>query len=419
MRFRISATLLGLLALLLLADAPSAQRAGLFQGSADDPNIQYSTGTLDNAVDRLNQRIDAGALTLAHDGEAGYLASVLKALDLHTDSQLLVFSKGSLQGRRINQQNPRAIYFGDSVAVGFVRGGDALEIAAQDAKRGVVFYTVAQKPGERARFKREMICLGCHMTGDTHGVPGLLMFSTTPETERAFGSIVFTRHTLPLARRFGGWLVTGTTVAHPHLGNGLDAVKPQPAPGRPATAGLYPQEGYLSHTSDAAALMVFAHQAGMVDQLVRANWEGLMAGSAPPAPGTITVLSAVAADLVDSLLFIDEARFDGRIEGSSGFAERFEAMGPADDKGRTLRALDLRTRLLKYPCSYLIYSPLFDGLPPVMKTLVYKRLWEVLSGREQEPRYRTALTLADRRAIVEILRSTKAGLPDYFQPVTR
>jgi hypothetical protein len=46
-------------------------------------------------------------------------------------------------------------------------------------------------------------------------------------------------------------------------------------------------------------------------------------------------------------------------------------------------------------------------------------LWEVLSGQEQDERYRSALSLADRRAIVEILRDTKKDLPPYFQNVTR
>jgi len=46
-------------------------------------------------------------------------------------------------------------------------------------------------------------------------------------------------------------------------------------------------------------------------------------------------------------------------------------------------------------------------------------MWEVLSGQEQDPRYRSALSLADRQSIVEILRDTKKDLPPYFQNVTR
>ncbi len=416
-----SSALLLVVALLLTGATPSAQRAGLFQGSADDPSIQYSTGPLDNVVDRLNARIDAGTLTLGFDGPAGYLKAAVEAIGLNPDSQMLVFSKGSLQGRRINQQNPRAIFFNDVAAVGFVRGGEALEVAVQDARQGVVFYTLPQKPVEKPRFKREMICLGCHMTGDTQGVPGMLLFSTTPETDKTFGSVTFTRHTMPFAKRFGGWLVTGAETPGGHLGNGLDALGEKPTAVLPSTDGLYDPEGYLSFKSDVAALMVFSHQVGMVDLLIRAGWEARMAGgqgAAAKVPGAnLPVLKAVADDVVDSLLFIGEAPLSGRVQGNSGFAERFAAQGPADKRGRSLRQLDLTTRLQKYPCSYLVYSPMFDALPPVMKGLIYERMWQVLSGAEKDPRYRSVLTLADRQAIVDILIETKSGLPAYFKPV--
>ena len=130
-------------------------------------------------------------------------------------------------------------------------------------------------------------------------------------------------------------------------------------------------------------------------------------------------MNGVASEVVDYLLFIDEAKQTDRVRGNSGFAERFSARGPRDSKGRSLYELDLNRRLMKYPCSYLIYSPAFDALPPLAKAPIYRRMWEVLSGQEQDPRYRAALSLADRRAIVEILRDTKKDLPPYFQDVTR
>ena len=66
---------------------------------------------------------------------------------------------------------------------------------------------------------------------------------------------------------------------------------------------------------------------------------------------------------MDYLLFIDEAPLPGPVHGTSGFAEKFAAKGPFDRRGRSLRQLDLRTRLLRYPCSYMIYSQAFDSLP--------------------------------------------------------
>ena len=45
--------------------------------------------------------------------------------------------------------NPRAVYFTDTVAVGWVRGGKVLEVAAQDPAQGVIFYALEQKARRR------------------------------------------------------------------------------------------------------------------------------------------------------------------------------------------------------------------------------------------------------------------------------
>ena len=142
-------------------------------------------------------------------------------------------------------------------------------------------------------------------------------------------------------------------------------------------------------------------------------------GTSPGGRGGITDrVRDAAGQLVDYLLFVDEAPLAGRIQGSSGFAEKFSAQGPRDSQGRSLRQFDLERRLMRYPCSYMIYAEAFDALPPVAKDTIYERMWQVLSGQEKQAPY-TRLSLADRQAIVEILRETKKGLPDYFQPVTR
>jgi hypothetical protein len=122
--------------------------------------------------------------------------------------------------------------------------------------------------------------------------------------------------------------------------------------------------------------------------------------------------------LVDYMLFIDEAPLPSVVKGISGFAEHFEAKGPSDGKGRSLRQLDLTRRMVRYPCSYMIYTDAFEALPARAKAAVYARLWDILSGKEKDKTYAT-LSAADRRAIVEILRETKPGLPDYFQPTSR
>jgi hypothetical protein len=169
--------------------------------------------------------------------------------------------------------------------------------------------------------------------------------------------------------------------------------------------------GYLSPYSDVVALMVFDHQMRMTNLLARMSWE---ARAAEGHSDLDVLLRDAAREVVDYMLFVDEAPLSGPIEGSSGFAEWFAGSGPRDNRGRSLRQLDLAARLLRYPCSYMIYSDAFDALPGIARDAIYRRMWEVLSGQETGVRY-VRLTRNDREAIVEILRDTRQGLPDYFR----
>ena len=111
------------------------------------------------------------------------------------------------------------------------------------------------------------------------------------------------------------------------------------------------------------------------------------------------------------MLFIDESPLPGPVAGTTSFAAGFNASARRDSHGRSLRDLDLNRRLLKYPCSYLIYSEPFDAMPLAARAAVYARLWEVLSGRERSERY-NVLSDVDRQAILDP--RDKPDLPEYF-----
>jgi hypothetical protein len=407
----------------------SAQRGGMFLGSPEDPAIAYSTAPLNNAVSEINKKLQDGGAQLTFDGRSGYLRSVLAALDIPIDSQMLVFSQTSLQRKRISETNPRALFFNDRVALGWVRDGDVIEVAAQDAKEGMVFYTLEQRPLDRPEFRRVFMCLACHMAGDTLGVPGMLMFSTTSSPGNgAPGKSVMTDHRSPLERRWGGWYVTGSSGSIRHGGNESTTIGAGRDRDLASVTGLFDSDGYRSLSSDIVALLVLSHQIHMTNLLTRVGWEARAADPALHAPFVAApgeerqiaeMMSGIATEVVDYLLFVDEAPLADRIQGSSAFAQRFAAMGPRDAKGRSLHELDLTRRLMKYPCSYEIYSDAFDALPPPAKAPIYRRMWQVLSGEEHGDRYRSALSLVDRRAIVEILKDTKRDLPAYFQNVSR
>ncbi len=302
-------------------------------------------------------------------------------------------------------------------------------MAAQDEKEGMVFYTLEQKPVDRPEFRRVLTCLGCHMAGDTLGVPGMLMFSTTtaPGAPAAARSVM-TDHRNPIAERWGGWYVTGSSGSIRHRGNEAETTASRADRNLSSVAGLFDGDGYPSMSSDIASPLVLSHQVHMTNLLTRAGWEARAADPTLHAPFVAApgeeariaqMMSGVATEVVDYLLFVDEAPLADRIQGSSGFVRRFSATGPRDARGRSLHELDLARRLMKYPCSYLIYSAAFDALPPSAKDPIYRRMWDMLSGEERGERYRSALSVADRQAIVEILKDTKKDLPAYFQKVSR
>jgi hypothetical protein len=409
-----------------------AQRAGAFRGSTEDPAIKYSTSPLNNVVVEVNKKIADGSIRLTSEGRSRFLRSALDALQIPVDSQLLVFSRASLQGKLINEQNPRALFFSDRVALGWVRDGEIIEVAAHDETAGVVFYTLDQRTDPATgspQFKRAFECLGCHVAGDTLGVPGFLMFSTTrPDQSQGFSLPRAVDQGDAMGKRFGGWFVTGSAGSASHMGNDVAALDGRDRRDRATVEGLFDAEGFRTLSSDIVAHLVFTHQVGMANLLTRAGWQARAADPLLHPPFTATageeeriaaMMNGVASEVVDYLLFIDESKLTDRVRGASGFAERFSSLGPRDRKGRSLHELDLDRRLMKYPCSYLIYSPAFDALPPRAKDPIYRRMWQVLSGDEQGERYRSALSVADRQAIVEILRDTKPGLPEYFQPVTK
>jgi hypothetical protein len=177
--------------------------------------------------------------------------------------------------------------------------------------------------------------------------------------------------------------------------------------------GLFDLKGFATPYSDVVALMVLDHQTYMTDLITRLGWEARLAEASPSADASARVREA-AQDLVDYMLFVDEPSLSHAVSGASGFAAKFSAQGPRDGKGRSLHDLDLQRRLLRYPCSYMIYSDGFNALLPAAKEAVYARLWHVLSGAESSKRY-TRLTREDRTAVLEILRDTKKDLPAYMR----
>ncbi len=420
----------------LLAGLPS--RAAWAQWEFDGEPINYRSSAADDAVARLARRLRSGEKVLEFGGRRGYLDALLRELEIPASSQALVFSKTSFQQQLIGPATPRAIYFNDGVYLGWVQGGRLIEIAAVDPVQGAIFYTLRQQEAEKPVFERRHgECLQCHIAAFTQGVPGLMVRSVVPDAAgfpvfRA-GSFLSTYRS-PLSERWGGWYVTGLHGGQRHMGNARVPDQEHPeffdaAAGANVTElrGRFDTAPYLTPHSDLVALMVLEHQTQMHNAITRASYEARLAArdqalaggmsNAPEdrIPDAILRRPEEAAEaIIEHLLFAGEAALTHPLQGTSGFAEEFSKLGPRDRCGRSLRDFDLKIRLFKHPCSYLIYSEAFDRLPASVKEPVYRRLWEVLNAEGGNDRF-TTLSTAGRRAIREILLDTKKGLPEWWK----
>jgi len=373
---------------------------------------------------------------------------VLAALDIPVSSQVLVFSRTSLQTEYIAPWAPRAIYFNDDVYVGHV-GDDVqpveqriVEIASIDPDDGGAFYFLSQNPEEEPRFVREgQTCLMCHESVITEGVPGVMVRSVL--TGRMGRPIIPvqdapTTDRTPMAQRYAGWYVTGTgagvhggNVWAPEESHEIDlGQRPAYLESFDFSAGAdvtdltdrFDTSIFLSEHSDLVALLVLTHQTRIHNLIAVAHHEtrralreqeaarvtrGLEIPEGEFLPTTEVAIDHAVDRLVREMLFVGAEPLDGPVTGTSTFAEDFEARGPFDARGRTLRAFDLESRLFRYPLSYLIYATDFDALPELTKVRAYRRIDRVLRGEDRGGDY-DHLDADTRTAIREILLETKA-----------
>ena len=398
---------------------------------SEDEAIQYSRSTPNDAISRLQKAIDSGAAKLDYNSRNGYLQSVLRQLKVPSASQILVFSKTSFQRQLITPDSPRALYYNDHTYIGWVPGAPYLEVSTIDPRLGTNFYIMEQRAAGKPKFVRQTYeCLQCHTGSMTQGIPGNIMRSvyTRADGQPDFRAGTFvTTDQSPIEERWGGWYVTGTHGRMRHMGNviarGGDG---QPTLDREKGANVIDLRPfvdttpYLTRHSDIISLLVIEHQAHVQNLITRAGYHTRMALRYEQllnkeikrpenyrADSTLSRVRSVCEPLVQAMFFSGEAPLSGPIAGTSGFAGQFEALGVRDRQSRSLRDLDLKNRMMRYPCSYLIYSDAFNSLPPLARETIYSRMWEVLDGKDKTPAF-AHLSEADRAAIRGILLDTKA-----------
>ena len=393
--------------------AAEAETSG-FERISIDERLPYAQQPIDyrgefsaDAVARLSEQIDRGTVQLQFDESRGYLRSLLSALDVPVESQLLVFSKTALHPRLVTPKNPRAVYFNDNVSVTWTPGASTLEIAADDPRKGSLFYVVHQDSNRPPQPVRTNRCLTCHVSESTLQVPGWMLRSyVTDKSGRPTSGYGHLTHATEIKKRWGGWYVTTSLdLEQQHRGNRF---------GEPDKTGHITDDEVtdLSHFLDIAryptphsglvAHLVLDHQAHGKNLITRVAYEA-----------QLNRKSDAEEQLVRYLFFADEAPLAANGGRPSQYAEWFQRQGPFDQQGRSLRQFDLETRLFRHRLSYLIYSSVFEGLPASVKQNIYNRLWQVLTAEDSSPEF-AHLDADERAAIIEIVKATKDNLPDAW-----
>ncbi|MFT4177372.1 MAG: hypothetical protein QM627_12045 [Luteolibacter sp.] len=366
------------------------------------PPILYSSRKPDDDVSRLLQRISLGEVRFS-GSDTDILRTLLRELKVPVASQIVVFSKTSMQSGLVSPENPRALYFSDSIYVGWIPGG-LIEITAIDPELGPIYYAFDPQDArlQRRTFVRETSCLRCHGGSSHREIPALIARSviTTSDGEILPGQgFRFTDDGTPFEQRWGGWFVTGYTGALPHLGNSFATQDEDFKPTRKRPSSLsefFDTSHYLTDTSDVGALLVFQHQLVMHNVLTRASHRSRRAPED---------LEAIAENVVDHLLFRYAAPLPEGLRIDENFRREFTAYTPRAGNGGSLKDFSGQGRLFANRCSFLIGSEAFLALPPPLKEKIYHLLATALDEHAPDTRY-AHLEAAERRSILAILNET-------------
>ncbi|MCP4849520.1 MAG: hypothetical protein GY899_16400 [Verrucomicrobiaceae bacterium] len=418
--------------LLILALSTAFARAQFFN-DFDQPPHDYWTAKMNDPMTRLLAEVDKGEKVISEEPGLPLVRRLLKELSIPVESQVLVFSRTSLQRGNVTPANPRAIFFNEDTYLGWMPEG-RIEIASSDPKRGSVFFFQRQLDDRRGKlFVRDRVCIQCHAGSATNFLPGLLARSVYPDARgrslRAVDSFDRVGHHVPLGDRWGGWYVTGGHDALQHMGNAIasrnegelklirnDAVH------QAGLGDVFDVSKYPVPTSDVAALLVLDHQVSMHFKLMEAAYIARQAihdatqagkrGGIDSQESVIKALNLAARQVVNHLLFADEATIGGEsTRGNGVFVKSFLSRRVADSKGRALRDFDLKDRMFRYRCSYMIHSRSFSGLPKALKQSIFRRLHEILASQTPLKDY-DYFVPGERSAILEILGDTLPGFKD-------
>jgi len=371
---------------------------------------------------QLQEKAQKGEVKFDTSSDKAFLTSLLEALDIPISSQIMVFSASSLQSEIINPRNPRSLYFNEDTYIGWVPGG-LVEIIAADPVMGPMFYVFNRlRPGGPVPdFQRSTKCMNCHAGNATRRLPGLIAESLL--VSRAGSSLeTFRRdvqgHQIPLETRFGGWHLTGEHNLSSHKANVMGI----PNSGKNEITSVNPGQFsdlslHLLPTSDILPHLIHEHQIGFENRLVYAIYtfrqlkheNKNMFGAAAKAE-----LEERAQELARYITFAEEAKFPAKgITGDPAFAKDFLSDRKPTKAGLSLRDLDMKTRIFKHRCSFMLYTDTWKEAPKELKERIYYHM--ALYLRDQPDAQHAHLPQNERLAIRSILKETMNDLPAWWR----
>ena len=376
----------------------------------EDKIHQYYSAIPDDSFARLYKTLtDKKREQIQFKNEREALAALLHDLNISKHSQVLVFSNTSLQLSKISAKSPRAVYFNDDLYVGYVPGG-FIEIIGIDSRLGAIPYLFKLPQKGNSQYppiRRSTRCMRCHASEQTGQVPGLLLSSVIPaETGGSLDNLNPHKpgHHLPYSKRFGGWFITDQNETQNNWANSIGKMKQGGEVMRRKIPIPYNfiRTKHLSQKSEFVSHLILEHQIGFTNLCITVQYAYRECFARPSKYNYQEMKAYYISELIKYCLFRDEPTLENfQMNETKYFRNYFER---THQNTHQLRKLDLKTRLFKTRCSYMLGSRVFNELPDSFKITFLDSLKEAISNKESAYANLTDhLGLEERKTILKVL----------------
>ena len=205
--------------------------------------------------------------------------------------------------------------------------GGMLEIIGIDPELGAIPYLLPFPSANQSKIEviRSGKCMRCHASPDIGGAPGLLLRSVVPGS--GGGSLdsmdgFYNGHSMPYAKRFGGWFITNAKPFHSSWANALGVMKSGEIDKYPLSVNQsFDWSKFPTQNSDALAHIVLQHQVGFVNRCAKISY--LWRENEKASTDYPSIFDILEQDLINYILFLDEPELPESLSPRSPFRQSF------------------------------------------------------------------------------------------------